>query len=44
MGRKAWMGILLALAVTALLVAAWLDAGREPLRWIEEPIAPPREP
>ena len=37
------MGILLALAITALLVAAWFDAGREPLRWIEQPVTVPAE-
>jgi hypothetical protein len=40
-GRKAWIWTLLALALAAVLVAAWLDGGTQPLRWIEQPVAVP---
>lgn len=43
MGRKAWIWMLLALVVAVLLIAAWIDAGRKPLRWIEQPVAAPAD-
>lgn len=43
MGRKAWIGIAVALALGALLVWAWIDGGERRVRWIEEPVALPEE-
>ena len=41
MGRKGWIWILAAVALVGLLAWAWIDGGREPKHWIEEPIALP---
>ena len=41
MGRKTWIWTLLAVAVVALLIAAWLDGGATPLRSIEQPVTLP---
>jgi hypothetical protein len=38
LGRWAWIITLLAIAIMALLVAAWIDAGSEPMRLIEQPL------
>jgi hypothetical protein len=39
--RKAWIWTLAALGLAAILVFAWIDGGRRPLEWIEEPVPLP---
>ena len=41
MGRKAWIWILAAVAVIAVLAWAWIDGGKQPQRMIEEPVELP---
>ena len=38
MGRWTWIWILTAVALLAVLAWAWIDGGRQPTRWIEEPV------
>ena len=41
MGRRTWIWIVAAVAVIAVLAWAWIDGGKQPKRWIEEPVELP---